>query len=748
MMISSVAANARRQLLVQALRSAADHFGAGRWDEAAAQARLALNLAPGDVNAINLLASATMENQCAEEAIPLFKRAVVAEPKSPFLRFNLGEAYRRTGAYKAAIPCFQRAAELKPDFAEAIALAAESLILIGRENEAEQHLKKALSLAPGLPSALHGLGILQLQRGAPADAVSNFLAAVGAIPPTHSLYSSLMANLGRAYLQIGDGLEAFQALARAIEARPDDTSLWDLLASGLLHTRVVPRGEEFRHILMMLLGRNSVNPRNLATAAIACLTHDEDVAELLSLIDVSPGDVEALLQGHAGTGARLVGDPLFRRILSTAPVSSVPVELLLVQLRSDLLAMIEVSPAASIDELELAICLAHQSFLNEYVQFTTRDEEDRVDRLIDALDRDDLGEREGDAVGVAIVAAYRPLIRTPLARQLAERQWPELANVLREQLAEPAQEASIRTQFPVLRPATNPTSLAVQRQYEESPYPRWTRCNLRDPLSFSAAIKRALPHLPQRDLPDVTNPRILIAGCGTGLEVMRVINSYRGASVQAVDLSAASLAYAARKSVEYGVLNVNFMQADILDLALLGEKFDLIESFGVLHHMARPAKGLEVLARLLKPEALLSIGLYSQIARRAVVEARAHIARQAYPTTLKGIQLLRRDLMLNKPPELTAVTSPASDFWTTSECRDLLFHVNEHHFTLPQIGAMLQAHGLEFLGIEFGNESDRTRYLSGQRSSMAVRDLGALHLFEIEHPEVFGDTYRIWAKRC
>lgn len=738
---------ARRQLFVQALRSAAEHFGAGRWTHATDEARVALNLAPGDANALNLLASATMESQRLDEAIPLFKRAVAAEPKSPFLRFNLGEAHRRSGAYALAVPCFQRAAALKPDFAEALALAAESLLMIGREDEAERHLEKALKLAPRLPSALHGLGLLQLRRGAPAAAIPNFLSALAAIPPGHSLYPSLMANLGSANLQIGEGLAGFEALSHAIEARPDDASLWNLLASGLRHTSVAPQGERFRRILMALFDRSAVNPRNIATAAIAFLKHDDEVAGLLDRIDDCHGDIASLLQGDPVTASRLVGDKLFRKLLATAPVPSGPVERLLVQLRSDLLAAAEGSLAIGDDELELTICLAHQSFLNEYAYYATLDEEERIDKLIHALDRSDIGERAGDVFGVAIVAAYRPLIHTSLAPRLVMGGLPELVDVLREQLAEPSQEAEIRAQLPVLKPVTDATSLAVQGQYEESPYPRWTRCNARDPLPFKYALRRALPHLHPKELRDVVNPRILIAGCGTGLEVMRVVNSYERASVLAVDLSAASLAYAARKTGEYGFSGVQFLQADILDLALLGEQFDLIESFGVLHHMANPCAGLAVLANLLKPNAPISLGLYSQIGRRAVVEARAYIDRLGYPATVNGIRSLRRDLMVHKPPELEAILSPASDFWTTSDCRDLVFHVNEHRFTLPQVAEMLHNAALDFLGIEFGHESDRTRFLSGQAGATAVQDIAALHHFEIEHPEVFGDTYRIWARR-
>ena len=44
-------------------------------------------------------------------------------------------------------------------------------------------------------------------------------------------------------------------------------------------------------------------------------------------------------------------------------------------------------------------------------------------------------------------------------------------------------------------------------------------------------------------------------------------------------------------------------------------------------------------------------------------------------------------------------TSPRySDFFTTGECRDLLFHVQEHQFTIPEIKNFLAEIGLTFLG--------------------------------------------------
>ena len=46
------------------------------------------------------------------------------------------------------------------------------------------------------------------------------------------------------------------------------------------------------------------------------------------------------------------------------------------------------------------------------------------------------------------------------------------------------------------------------------------------------------------------------------------------------------------------------------------------------------------------------------------------------------------------------IASQHRDFFSTSECRDLLFHCQEHRFTLPQISAFLAESGLAFLGFE------------------------------------------------
>ena len=62
----------------------------------------------------------------------------------------------------------------------------------------------------------------------------------------------------------------------------------------------------------------------------------------------------------------------------------------------------------------------------------------------------------------------------------------------------------------------------------------------------------------------------------------------------AIDISRTSLAYARRKTREAGIANIEYAQADILKLGTLERRFDVIETVGVLHHLAEPTAGLRV----------------------------------------------------------------------------------------------------------------------------------------------------------
>ena len=93
------------------------------------------------------------------------------------------------------------------------------------------------------------------------------------------------------------------------------------------------------------------------------------------------------------------------------------------------------------------------------------------------------------------------------------------------------------------------------------------------------------------------SPKILIAGCGTGQQLVYK-TSYENSNIVAIDLSLSSLAFAKRKMQELKHHNIEFLQGDILSLNTLNKKFDVIECVGVLHHLKNPEDGLRLLLNI------------------------------------------------------------------------------------------------------------------------------------------------------
>src|SRR6185437_9242656 len=122
--------------------------------------------------------------------------------------------------------------------------------------------------------------------------------------------------------------------------------------------------------------------------------------------------------------------------------------------------------------------------------------------------------------------------------------------------------------------------------------------------------------------------------------------------------------------------NIEYAQADILELGTIDRTFDSIESVGVLHHLAEPTAGWRVLVSLLRPGGSMRIGLYSDLARRVIVEARAHIAARGYHATANDIRRCRQDIL--REPDRWKMLIGMKDFYSMSGCRDLLFNVMEH----------------------------------------------------------------------
>jgi 2-polyprenyl-3-methyl-5-hydroxy-6-metoxy-1,4-benzoquinol methylase len=220
-----------------------------------------------------------------------------------------------------------------------------------------------------------------------------------------------------------------------------------------------------------------------------------------------------------------------------------------------------------------------------------------------------------------------------------------------------------------------------------------------------------------------------------------VASSLPNAAVLAIDLSRASLAYASREAAARGIDNIAFAQADLLRLADVDISFDMIECIGVLHHLEEPEAGLRALVSVLRPGGHIKIGLYSKVAREAIIRARARFAESGHDDDLDGIRAFREALIAAHDDTLSSLVK-SRDFFATSEFRDMVMHVQEHQFTLPAIDAMLKRNGLKFLGFCSQPARSLLARMPARTAERSVRDLKVWHRLEIRNPDLFRGMYQ------
>lgn len=107
--------------------------------------------------------------------------------------------------------------------------------------------------------------------------------------------------------------------------------------------------------------------------------------------------------------------------------------------------------------------------------------------------------------------------------------------------------------------------------------------------------------------------KVLEVGCGIGTDTMSFVR--QGASVTAVDLSEKSLEVARQRARILGLENgIRFYQADAEQLSSIVpvEPYDLIYSFGVIHHTPHPGAVLDQLRRYATPDTTLKVMVYNR----------------------------------------------------------------------------------------------------------------------------------------
>jgi SAM-dependent methyltransferase/tetratricopeptide (TPR) repeat protein len=618
-----------------------------------------------------------------DQAAAAYREGLRHAPRHADALHLLGVIEAQRGRLDEALPLLRQAAQLSPNSAEISLNLANALLTAGQGNPALDAYRTAVKLRPGFRAARDGL-----------------LAALGRI-------ATFLESENRG----GDTIPLWR---EAIALSPDSEAHWLGLARALEVVAFVKRDPQLHDVLYQAMSHPAINPNTICHA-------------VLSYVRLTPGFEAAMRE--AAPPAAIPSGHLFTRVIDSGLMADPEVERTLTRWRAAALR-------GATADLPLLCAIAGQCFMTDYAYAEAPDETRAVAALEQSVGAALAADGAVEPAQLALLAAYRPLHRIPGAAALAAGSLPPpLDRLVRRQVIEPLEEATLRESIPTLTPIHDDVSRAVRGQYEESPYPRWSN------------VARQRPAAGVTETIGTTNPDMLIAGCGTGQHSAHTAMRFPAARILAVDLSLASLGFAKRRARELGLANLEFAQADILELGVLDRRFDIVESAGVLHHMHDPLAGWRVLAGLVKPGGLMFIGLYSELARRAIVQCRAFIAARGFPATPQGIRDARQVILAEMDDSVVRRLRTNIDFYSVSGARDLLFHVQEHRFSVLQIAASVEQLGLTFVGFDALDREAMAKYRTRFPDDPHMRSLANMAAFEADNPDTFAGMYKFWVRK-
>jgi len=673
-----------------------------------------------------------------KQAEQIYRRIVVSHPEATDAWNMLAVVLYELGELEEAAYAALQATERRPRIAPYWLSRGNIEMARHQQGEAQASFKRAIALEPAFAEAHYRLGMSYHRDCRFGDAAAAYRDALRFAPSV----PEISWRLGEALLSESDAGAAMRAFQDAFAQDPhgvlDRRGCFDWM--GRMQFDSLP---EFWHAeILRFFQREDLNRAPFVRVALKALKTKRSFRALLE----SPTSTDSASGPDARNVTAALGDPLFHAVLREGLIADADFEFSLTRLRARLLFDTVLRAQVSLDFL---CAFALQCFNNEFVYAQNEREQDEVDRLLRSTESE-LGALSTPDEGVIrpllTVACYRSLdgVRG-IEAVLEPRQTSSLLDLLLQRtVVEVREERSLRRTISGIGAIADTVSHAVRGMYEQNPYPRWFAVDREPALFLSEWLERELP----AQLPIATaSTRILVAGCGTGQDAIWLATHIRNSKVLAVDLSLSSLSYAQRMARKLDVRNVEFRHGDILSLAGLSERFDMIASTGVLHHMREPQKGLLAIAGLLRPGGLMKLGLYSARARVSVSAARRLISEQQIASTEAAIREFRQHVLGADSSSALWELRYSLDFYSMSMCRDLLFHLEEHQYGLPEIAVMLQQAELTFLGLSELPQDAVAAYRRMFPEDRLMTNMTNWDAFEARYPDTFSNMFLFWCRK-
>ena len=164
-----------------------------------------------------------------EEAIAAYNKALDIKPDYAEVYNNMGNVLQDQGKLEEAIKAYNKALALKPDYAAAFSNVGNTFQRQGKLEEAIAAYNKALDIKPDYAEVYNNMGNVLQDQGKLEEAIKAYNKALALKPD----YAAAFSNVGNTFQRQGKLEEAIAAYNKALDIKPDYAEVYNNMGNVL-----------------------------------------------------------------------------------------------------------------------------------------------------------------------------------------------------------------------------------------------------------------------------------------------------------------------------------------------------------------------------------------------------------------------------------------------------------------------------------------------------------------------------------
>lgn len=594
--------------------------------------------------------------------------------------------------------------------------------------KAGEYFDRALTFLPEDETLLLNRGFAFLSLAHHDDAEDCFLQILAQHPESHK------GRVALAYSQLlrGNYAEALCQYRVLMRDGLDNEHLRNgmlLCAEQLQADDYLP---ELEADLIRLYSFSGIDHSRLANLSCSLLVHKYQLEK-----NNKPGSLQALCN-----------DQLLLAALAKSRLCNPHVEAMIIELRRAILLECNSTGALQDQHIPLVYAIARQSSLNEYIFACKDDELSILLSLHKQLQLLKLAEwHTEDVIGaLLLVAMYEALYYQNYAFKIARfdlQDWPAGSHAILNRAFYQYQR-----QAASLYCIRDKEALFKDSGIELNPNlqsPAWHHLRQEATNSFVEAMRHELfAELPQTAANEAAL-QVLVLGCDSGQEALRIAAQYRDVQVTAVEANACGTAYAIAKARELNIDNIQFPQQTLLEV-ITRHRYDLVICEQLLNHVDDVERCLRLLSTALKSRGLLKAGLNNALQRKDINKLCRFSREHALKPTEQNVIALRGAIIESHPFGEWQQILNSNWFYNGPELINTLFY-DQKEFTLGDIQSLGQKLNLRFAGFCNIDHACRDAFSEEYDLPDSPLDLRSWELYDRDNPQAFSKGFQLyWQK--